>query len=485
MKREIKTLSGKAGVSVNGFQRSPAARLNVNPVPSKPPSYLLMAILLLGISAVVFLLHFLFYRSSFPPVNVDEASFFSPANSFATKGNLASDVHRSFLPGAATYTYWMPPLYIVLLGSFLKIFGSTVLAAKSLSLLLSCASAAMFASLASNRYTKIAAVALFLICPFVLITSAFIRVEALAIFLTVVAIVAVRKEWDAVVLGAVAALGLMTHPLMLACASGLGLTALRRGIRPLLVFALAFAVVFSPYIWYILQDAAMFKEQMQLQFLRKAKASFFDLKPAYLLQSVPMVLLALWCLYKVKGGNALRLFLSVSMLLALTIVLRSNEFNYQVYLVPYVVASVVLSMEKSQPLFRWAIPLLLYSFFAVVLFSKMRKYHFRTDKDFNQLVANLNKTPLWKGKTIFAAGGPDVSTYIMMQGGDVERQIPVPQTLPPTWFDKYNYVIEIRDNNATDENLYEEKEKPRPWRGWKATAFTTTDGAYTLTQYQR
>ena len=451
-------------------------------LPKRTPEQVI-ALALLGASIVVFLVHFLFFRHSFPPTNTDESSFFSPALSFATKGNLASDIHKSFLPGAGTYTYWMPPLYILVLGCFLKVFGTTVMAAKVLSLLLTCGSALLLASLARSRYGKASVAALFLICPFIIITSAFVRVEALAIFLTLLAIVAVRRERSDWLLGVIAALGVMTHPLMLACAAGLGLTSLRRGFKPLLLFALGFAIAISPYIWYILQDLTLFKEQMALQFLRKEKAKLFDLKAMYLLQSVPMALLALFCLYKTKAQNELRLFLTVSIILALLIVLKSNEFNYQVYLVPYTLAAVMLAMEQRSDtsLFRWATPLMLFGIFGVMLLSKLVKYKFRSDADFKQLEAQLDAVPAWKGKSIFVSGGPDVSTHLLMNGEKVEREVPVPQSLPKTLFDKYNYVIEVRANG--EENVYEEAGKPHPWRTWKASAFTTADSAYTMTQY--
>lgn len=446
-----------------------------------------IAYMLLVASVAVFIIHFLFFRHSFPPVNVDEASFFSPAQSFATKGNLASDIHKSFLPGASQYTYWMPPFQLVLLGGFFKIFGTTVMAAKIFSLLFSCASALLVASLARTTYGKVSAAALFLICPFIIITSAFIRVEAVSIFLTLLAIIAVKREWSDFILGVIAAVGISTHPLLVACAAGLGLTSLREGIKPLLLFSLGFAVAISPYVWYILQDVELFKQQMTLQFLRKANAKLLNLSPMYLLQSVPSVLLALFCLYKTKAANELRLFLTVSMFLALVIVLRSNEFNYYVYLVPYTIAALVLAIDRKREsaLFRWMAPLALYGFFALLLAFKLVKYKFRTDTDFNQLVSHLNTNTSWKGKQIFAAGGPDVSTYLMMYGADVEREVPVPQTLPATWFDKYNHVIEIKDNGFSGEGVFEEPDKPKPWRVWKASAFTTSDSAYTLTQYTR
>ncbi len=484
MNKDVTKTTASVGKPANGFTKSESLK-GGQIIGQRNSLEQSLAIGLFAMAALVFIIHFLFFRNSFPPVNVDEASFFSPAQSLATKGNLASDVHKSFLPGAGTHTYWMPPLYIVLLGSFFKIFGSTVMAAKIFSLLLTCGSALLLASLAKDRYGKASAAALFLICPFIIITSAFIRVEALAIFLTALAIVAVKRGWSDLALGVIAALGIMTHPLMLACGAGLGLTSLRRGIKPLLFFSLGFAAAISPYIWYILQDITLFKEQMTLQFLRKAHASFFDLKAMYLLQSVPMVLLALFCIYKTKAENAFRLFLTISMLLALVIVLRSNEFNYQVYLVPYAIAAVLLAMQyRSETiLFRLAAPLLLAGFFAVILLSKLVKYKFRSDKDFTELITHLDASPSWKGKAIFVGGGPDVATHLMMEGEKAERQVPVPQPVPPTWFDKYNYMIEVKENGG--ETVYEEEGKPRPWRAWKASTFTTADSAYTMTEYTR
>jgi len=445
-----------------------------------------IAYLLLLVSAVCFIVHFLFFRHSFPPVNIDEASFFSPAQSLSKKGVLASDIHKSFLPGSATYTFWMPPLYILLLGGVFEVFGSTVIMAKILSLALSIASVVMLLSLAKNKFEKIAAAALFLLCPFIIITSAFIRVEALAIFLTVLAIVAVNKKWSVLLLGVIAGLSVMTHPLMLACGAGLGLTALRRGFKPLIFFTLSFLIIISPYIWYIMQDVELFKDQMSLQFLRKSKAKLFDVKPMYLLQSVPMVLLALFCLYKVKVANEFRLFLAFSIVLALAIVLKSNEFNYQVYLVPYVIAAVVLAMQerKELKLFRWGIPFLLYGFFAVVLLSKLMKYQFRTDASYKELVANLESDKSWNGKHIYETGGPDVATHLLMREQDVERGIPVPMELPQDWFTKYDYVIDVKENISSGDNS-NETDTMRPWINWKQTSFTTSDSAYTLTRYNR
>jgi hypothetical protein len=444
---------------------------------------LTIAIILLAVSIAVFLLHFLFFRHSFPPINIDEGSFFSPAQSLSNKGIMASDIHKSFLPGSAVYTYWMPPLYILVLGGVFEIFGSTVIIAKAVSLLLTCGSALLLSLFAKNRNDKFFAAALFLICPFIIITSAFIRVEALAIFLTMLAVVAVRKGWPVYVLGIIAALGIMTHPLMLACGAGLGITALRRGSKPLLVFTAAFAITIAPYIWYILQDVELFKEQMTLQFLRKSKSKFLDLKLPYVIQSVPITLLTLFCLFQVKAAAELRIFLGVAAVLALVVVLKSNEFNYPVYLIPYALAASVLVMEekKEVPIYRLGLPLLLYLFFAAVLVSKASKYHFRTDAGYEEMTSYLDKHTSWKGKRVYETGAPDLSTHLFMNGQVVERQIPVPVQLPPDWFDIYDYVIDIKDN--AENTGADDSTMVQPWEGWKKDSFTTSNGAFTLFQY--
>jgi len=156
----------------------------------------IVSVCLFVVAVLCFVVHFLFFRYSFPPVNVDEGSFFSPAYSFANHGRLSSDIHQSFLPGSAKYTYWMPPLYLVVLGSFLKMWGATVLNAKLLSFLFTGLSAYLISTLVADRFPKIILGGLLLICPFVIITSAFIRVEALAILLIVLSIVAVKFKWS-------------------------------------------------------------------------------------------------------------------------------------------------------------------------------------------------------------------------------------------------------------------------------------------------
>ncbi len=447
-----------------------------------------VAVGFLVVSAACFIIHFLYFRNSFPAVNIDESSFFSPALNFANKGLLSSDIHKSFLPGASVYTYWMPPFYMVILGAFLKIFGSTVLSAKVLSLLFTCTSTAVISCYTKDKYIRACLAALFLVCPFIIITSAFIRVEALALLLIAVAILAVKLKANSYILGIIAGLALMTHPLLVACCAAIALVIMRRGWKSFLIFSVVTLLVISPYLFYIFQNVELFKEQMALQFLRKSKARISDLKLLYLLQSVPVALLALFCLYKAKLAKELRIFLATGVVLSLLIILKSNEFNYQVYLIPYALASLALVMEEQKDLFvyRYALPFILYAFFAVLLVSKVAKSHFRTDAAYNELITYLNKNQSWNGKDIYVTGGPDISTFLLMNNQHVERQIPIAVEKGSNWIDKYNYVVEVSDNSSEESSMKNNAQQERPWATWKKSySFTTTNGAHSLNVFEK
>ncbi|MCW3113076.1 MAG: hypothetical protein JWR18_1472 [Segetibacter sp.] len=440
-----------------------------------------ISIIFFIISLSCFVIHFISYRHTFPPVNVDEASFFSPGYSFAKRGVLSSEIHKSFLPGSSRFTYWMPPLYLILLGTVFKVFGVAIFNAKALSFILSILSAFFFSFITKDKYLKFVAISLFLICPFVIITSAFIRVEALSILLIVLSIVAVKNELNVVVLGILAGLGLMTHPLLLPCAAAIALIVLRSGIKNFIIFSIVALITISPYLLYIFKNTEVFQAQMSLQFLRKSKVKLSDLKLSYLLQSVPFVFLALFCLYKVEGLFRFRLFITVAMLLSLVIVLRSNEFNYQVYIIPYVIASVILIMDEQREvkLVRFVLPVSLYLFLALILISKTRKYDLHNDDEYNEVITYLSNNKTWQGQQIYVDGNPDVATYFLQQDQNVERQIPIEGAKPNNWFDSYNYVVNVHGNNV-EGNYENDSSSEKPWLKWQQQTFTTSGHAYTV-----
>lgn len=444
---------------------------------------LYIVLFLFAISVICFVIHFLFYKFSFPPINSDEASFFSPSYNFAQKGVLSSAIHQSFLPGADKYTYWMPPFYMIVLGTLLKIFGATVLNAKIISTIFTCCSALLISFISKDKFTKICAVSLFLICPFILITSAFIRVESLAILLIVASIIAVNFRANAYFLGILAGLSAMTHPLLLACCAALALVCAIRGWKSFVVFSLVALVVISPYMFYILKDVEIFKLQMALQFSRKAHAKITDLKLIYILQSVPIAILGLFCLYKIKQLKELKLFLSASIILSLIIILKSNEFNYQVYLVPYVIAAIALITDENKQSFwyRYFLPICLYGFFSALLIFKFVKYDYISDRSYQEIISYLETNQNWKNKNIYAIGGIDVSNFFITNSQQIERPIPIAVTKNQNWFDKYNYVLEVVHGNDQDNNIDANSKEVKPWLNWKnKNTFTTKDGVYSL-----
>jgi|GEM_PF-6904476 len=454
-----------------------AARNRTALIQSSPTINLVLP--LFSVALLCFLLHFFFFRYSFPDVNVDEASFFSPAVSLADHGLLASPVHRSFLPGADRYTYWMPPLYLVLLGGWLTLTGTTVLAAKFLSCVLVLATAWTMTRMAASRYTRLWLAALVLVCPFILISSAFIRMEALGLLLTASSMVAVKYGASPYIKGLLAGLCIMTHPILLACAAGLALATLLTGWKPFLLFCVTFLVVVSPYLFYVGQHTDLFRAQMALQFARKAQSSLFNLQPSYLLQSVPLALLAIWQALRTPAQRPLKAFLVAGLGLTLAVVLKSNEFNYQVYTIPYVLGCLALVMEeKSTRTYRLLAPLGIYIFFAALLFAKLNKYHFTTDGRYRQVLAYLEEHPAWKGRRIYVGGNPDVASYFIMEGQDVERDIPI-STSKSGALNQYNYVVEVLglDDRPGDTTA-------KPWLLWpQRFSFLPAGAAYRVHVY--
>lgn len=444
----------------------------------EPRGWIFMALALLVLGVAMMLAHFLFFRYSFPPVNVDEASFFSPAYDLAVKGVLSSDVHAGFLPGAGEHTYWMPPFYMVFLSFFLKLTGTTVFNAKLLSLIITGLSALVLFRMFSNRYARVMVTALFLVCPFVIITSAYVRMEALGLLLILLSADSVRRGSAPWIRGVLAGLLFMTHPMLLPASAGLLLIAAREGGRPLLIFLLTALLVITPYLLYIFQDPAVFRLQMELQFARKSERSG-SLEASYLLQLLPLLLTGWICLYKTRGWLNLRLFLAVSMTLTALLALKSNEFNYHVYLVPFLLVSLGLLIEgRRSAAYRFALPFSLYGFFLCLVFLKASKYDFRTDADYRQVISFLNAHPHWMNKRIYVEGNPDVAAFLIMEGQRVERKNAVASAGHPGWQHQYDCVITVSGDTSI-------KPQQEPWHSWKEYPFISSGKTIILKMFVR
>ncbi|HEY4288432.1 MAG TPA: hypothetical protein VGN00_15115 [Puia sp.] len=461
------------------FQAAPAGVLTGRPAVTW---IMPVAITFFCLSVGCFLFHFLLFRHSIPPNNIDESSFFSPAQSLAEHGVFSSPVHQGFLPGAGRYTYWMPPLYMLLLAGVFKIFGATVFNAKLLTFILTGLSAYLITLLSKDRYVRICLAGLFLVCPYIITASAFIRMEGLAILLLTASIVAVRFRVGSHWLGILAGLMVLTHPMLGPCCAALAFIVLRRGIRPFLIFCLLALVVVSPYLIYILQDLPVYKAQMGLQLARKTHKKLSDLQLDYVVQFVPLSLLALFALVKLRNVTESRIFLGVGLFLTMLLVLKSSEYNYQIYVMPFIIAvtGLVLDEKGAEGVYRYAVPLAVYAVFGIFLVGKLVKYRFRDDRPYNEMINYLQANRDWQGKNIYVDGTPDIATFLLMNHQQVERRNAVASEYSDSTLSKYNYIMEVTDNRSKDRFSI----KDAPWQKWVSKKlFTTSDGNFTLESY--
>jgi hypothetical protein len=437
------------------------------------------------LSVVIMVVHFLFYRYSFPPNNIDEASFMSPARDLSDTGTFSSSIHAGLLPGADHCTYWVPPLYMLLLAGVFKVFGVTVLNGKLFSFFLVALGAFLITYMSDDLYVKICLAGLVLICPYILASSALMRMESLAIPLLTAAIVAVKFQVQTYWLALLAAAMALTHPMLLPCSAALTFYAWRRGGRPFIVFCLVALIAISPYLIYIFRDIPDFKLQMGLQLARKAHKKLLDVKLDYLLQFLPLSLIALYALTRLRKAKELRLVIGVALTLTSLLIVKSSEINYQVYVMPFIiaVAGMVLDEMSDRPLFRYGVPLALYGVFGFFLVAKLVKYRFTSDKPYTKVLGYLrDHREGWQDKHIFVDGHPDVASFFLMNHQNVQRRNAVAADVKAHLLDTYDYAVEVIDNSSNEKDLLE----GAAWRQWPdRNTFTTTDGHFSVTTYSK
>ena len=97
---------------------------------------------------------------------------------------------------------------------------------------------------------------------------------------------------------------------------------------------------------------------MALQFARKAASSLKNIKPFYLLQFLPLSLACIWWIRNIRGYKDIKIFLITGLVLTMLVIIKSNEFNYPVYTIPYVLGSLAMVLEeKKSRLFQLFIPM--------------------------------------------------------------------------------------------------------------------------------
>lgn len=203
--------------------------------------------------------------------NPDESLCASIAWTLWTEGHLGTDLLQGAIPGIEDRVYWTVPLYYILLAGWQGLFGPELLAGRCLSLLLGAGT--LFLLARRREQAAWTGAVIVLLSPAFQRAMSLARMDILAIFLTVAALVALessRRPARQVLAGVLAGLAALSHPLGLAAIVGVSTRLLTgRGwgrlwwvagtLPPLALWGL-----------YILLDPETFLAQMQLQFARKA-----------------------------------------------------------------------------------------------------------------------------------------------------------------------------------------------------------------------
>lgn len=213
----------------------------------------------------------------------DEGLYADVAHRFARTGQLASTVMAPTgtfggapLPGMDRHAYWTTPLYPVVVGGWFRAFGVGLLQMRVLSVVCTLMSLAAWwvivATLTRSRTVAALAVSLVALDSHVLWSASIGRPEALAVALGAAGMAAylrLRESRLTVAVGIAAllfALAALAHPLVAATGAAFTVLALvldwrRIRARHVAVVLLTGAVVFAPWILYILQDVETFRAQ--------------------------------------------------------------------------------------------------------------------------------------------------------------------------------------------------------------------------------
>lgn len=315
----------------------------------------------------------------FPPAWADEAYFSNPALNLMRHGTMASDVLAGTLPGFERYTYWMPPVYFLVLAGVFSVVPPGLSVVRLVSAFVGALVLLMTFLLGRRaglgRWLSLLPVGLLALDPVFLRASLVGRMDILAVFFIMSALylaLAPAKEGRTADLrqnlftGVVAALAALTHPIGIV--APVAVVASRafvppakeesipgKGERalPLLLLLVGIAVPFLLYLVYILQDPASFAAQWAGQMARKTHvnpytfgavrgtltiyAMLYSLTPAALMPKA--IVLLLW-LSGLAGlcvlGRACRpaYLLLLCQVVLFAVLCVNQEYWYAVYLAP-------------------------------------------------------------------------------------------------------------------------------------------------------
>lgn len=223
----------------------------------------------------------------FPKIWPDESLWAAAASDLVWNGQMRTELLDGAIPGIGQRTYWMPPLYLLLLAFTFKIFGVSITVMRVLSVFLAgiLCTLVVFIARKSGMSRMVAAqcVALLLI-QHIFIRASFVgRMEIFTLCFLLGSVLITSfwlrekdsSNWRLSIAGFMVGLAYLSHPLGISGIIPLTLSiALHyRGKARWINLAWAMSGIFIailPWLFYILQDPASFVAQFGLQLARKA-----------------------------------------------------------------------------------------------------------------------------------------------------------------------------------------------------------------------
>lgn len=214
----------------------------------------------------------------------DEVLFAQPPVELLRHGKLATPLLADVLPGVEERTYWMPPLYFLVLAAAFAIAGPGLAVMRAVSLVSACVVLALTYFIGRRcglgRTTALIPLGALAIDPVFVRGALFGRMDMLTLSLMLGAALLVgagagRRWLDPRLLsGAVAGLAFLAHPFGIAAATVFPAQRVRQGAsydlrRPLL----GYLAVLIPWLIYVIQDLADFREQLVPQLVSKGRLS--------------------------------------------------------------------------------------------------------------------------------------------------------------------------------------------------------------------
>jgi hypothetical protein len=326
-----------------------------------------------------------------PAIWPDESLFASPAIDLVRHGKMGTPLLTEVLPGIGERTYWMPPVYFVLLSGVFKVFGPGILAMRGLTLAVSFCVMALTAAIAVEiglgawgALFGLCILALHELFESTLVVGRMESIVLLFLFSSLWIVVrelnrsehapmrALRFAWA----GLFAGLAAMTHPFgVVGCATLVAAllfhspknVSLAQRLRLLIVAALAAIACVIPWGFYILQSPEDFKGQFGSQMARKAQmvssSDFFEIirfnlgtfsSKGWIAGALFLILGLLGIrLCGLKKRGAWAVFWAQALILVM--LLSTNELWYPAYLVPLTAIglSVLTRRESTRYFSRW------------------------------------------------------------------------------------------------------------------------------------